>query len=249
MSSENLVEIAEELTVEGYEDYRVIKLQGEVDAHTFDQFEQQIEEVIASENKIIFNCQDLDYINSAGVGLLLSISSDGKEIIFSRFNEEVRETLEMLGFLDLFKIEDFEFYGEKKDEIELTITAESKHLKTVREKIQDKLTSYQEDESEIYKIITALGETLSNIMEHSLDFKADRKIDIKMQIFSQGVVFDIKNDGPCFEPDQDEKQLKEFVNDNSRRGLGLYIVHSLLDRVEYKISAEGENHVRLEKSL
>ncbi|MCI0387175.1 MAG: STAS domain-containing protein [Acidobacteria bacterium] len=89
----------------------IITLEGFVDAHTAPQFENAIQsEVDAGHHRIIVNCEKLNYISSAGLGVFMSfieeIREHGGDIKICGLVPKVRHTFEILGFQDLFEMLD-----------------------------------------------------------------------------------------------------------------------------------------------
>ncbi|HYW34362.1 MAG TPA: STAS domain-containing protein [Balneolaceae bacterium] len=93
--------------------YDVLKLQGELDAHTASQLEQMLKKLIAK-NKyhIIVNFNDLEYIASAGLGVFMAYIEDvrerGGDIKLTNMNEKVYKVFDLLGFPALYDILDDE---------------------------------------------------------------------------------------------------------------------------------------------
>jgi anti-sigma B factor antagonist len=89
----------------------IILLEGFVDAHTAPQFENAIQsEIDAGRNCIIVNCEKLNYISSAGLGVFMSFIEEvrerGGDIKICCLVPKVKHTFEILGFQDLFEMLD-----------------------------------------------------------------------------------------------------------------------------------------------
>jgi anti-sigma B factor antagonist len=92
-------------SVEG--ELSVVSLDGFVDAHTAPQFEKTIQsEIDAGRNRIIVNCEKLNYISSAGLGVFMSFIEEvrelGGDIKICGLTPKVQHTFEILGFQDIF---------------------------------------------------------------------------------------------------------------------------------------------------
>ena len=59
-------------------------------------------------NKLIFNLSNLDYISSAGLGVFMSfiqeLRENGGDIKFTNLNEKVRNVMDLLGFNHIYDI-------------------------------------------------------------------------------------------------------------------------------------------------
>ena len=87
----------------------VISVGGSLDAETSPRFEEKLRaEIKRGAVKIVCNMSKLDYIASAGLGVLISIndtlSKKGGEIRLASMNEKIKKIFKLLGFINLFKI-------------------------------------------------------------------------------------------------------------------------------------------------
>jgi len=81
----------------------VITPSGDIDAHTAPQFKESIEKNIAAGNiRIIFDFSSLNYISSAGIGLLNaalnSLKGKGGKMSIACASPSVNDTLELMYF-------------------------------------------------------------------------------------------------------------------------------------------------------
>jgi len=94
--------------------YTILELHGELDAHTSPQLEEMLQNLIKDDRiKIIVNCQNLDYIASAGLGVFMAYIEDlrqrGGDIKLSNMKPRVYNVFDLLGFptlYDIFETED-----------------------------------------------------------------------------------------------------------------------------------------------
>ena len=91
----------------------VLDISGELDAHTASQLENTLKELITTQNiKIIVNCNNLEYIASAGLGVFMAYIEDvrglGGDIKLSNMNQRVYNVFDLLGFPTLYDILDEE---------------------------------------------------------------------------------------------------------------------------------------------
>ncbi|MBL8169449.1 MAG: STAS domain-containing protein [Acidobacteria bacterium] len=93
------------------DDVSVITLEGFVDAHTAPQFENAIQQAVdAGRIRIVVNCEKLNYISSAGLGVFMSFIEEvrerGGDIKICGLVPKVKHTFEILGFQDIFEMLD-----------------------------------------------------------------------------------------------------------------------------------------------
>lgn len=89
--------------------YDVLELSGELDAHTASQLEDSLKKLIdQNKHQIIVNCEDLDYIASAGLGVFMAYIEDvrslGGDIKLTNMNSKVYNVFDLLGFPTLYDI-------------------------------------------------------------------------------------------------------------------------------------------------
>ena len=87
----------------------IITLEGFVDAHTAPQFENAIQQAVdAGRIRIVVNCEKLNYISSAGLGVFMSFIEEvrerGGDIKICGLVPKVKHTFEILGFQDIFEM-------------------------------------------------------------------------------------------------------------------------------------------------
>ncbi|MBI3831219.1 MAG: STAS domain-containing protein [Planctomycetes bacterium] len=80
-----------------------VSLDGYVDASTLNEFEQVMGKLIEKDVKnVVVDCTKLEYINSAGVGLLLKYTDEFKEIegrfALTHIPQGTMAVIQMLGF-------------------------------------------------------------------------------------------------------------------------------------------------------
>ena len=89
--------------------YDVLELTGELDAHTASHLENKLKYLIEQDqHQIIVNCQQLDYIASAGLGVFMAYIEDvrtqGGDIKLTNMNPKVYNVFDLLGFPTLYDI-------------------------------------------------------------------------------------------------------------------------------------------------
>lgn len=85
-------------------------LTGRLDTVTAPQLETQIDAELSDTEKLILDFQELEYLSSAGLRILLkthkSFTKRGSgELVICHVNETIQEVFELTGFLDVLNIE------------------------------------------------------------------------------------------------------------------------------------------------
>jgi anti-sigma B factor antagonist len=100
-----------ELSTKKEKNYWLIKINGDLDASSSIQLDNEISRLIENNEKnILIDCQKLEYIASAGLGVFMSYLQDliDNDISMQLFNlnEKVFEVFKILGLDDLINIVD-----------------------------------------------------------------------------------------------------------------------------------------------
>jgi anti-sigma B factor antagonist len=85
----------------------VLYLKGHLDAHQVARFEKEIVRMIKDSNfNILINGQELNYITSAGMGIIMGyideVREKGGDIKLCSLSERVHETFDLVGFTEIY---------------------------------------------------------------------------------------------------------------------------------------------------
>ncbi len=106
------------------------------------------------------------------------------------------------------------------------------------------------DDENIAKIEMAVGEACTNIIEHSYATQPlNLDIEVRVQAFSNRLEITILDYSSInFAVDQAASiGLDDYIATGRRRGLGLYIIQSFVDKVEHRFICGQGNELRLIK--
>ena len=88
------------------EDILNVSLSGRLDTATAPEFEDFLQENLSGATAMTINCENLEYISSAGLRVLLSAQKRLKNAMkLKNVGELVMEVFEMTGFADILVIE------------------------------------------------------------------------------------------------------------------------------------------------
>jgi anti-sigma regulatory factor (Ser/Thr protein kinase) len=128
--------------------------------------------------------------------------------------------------------------------IQLSILSHPKYLQLVRG-VMKKITGingFSEDDAG--HITLAVDEACSNIIKHSYMNDTQKKIDISIKTREQELEIHITDYGKkC---DMAQIQPRD-INDLRPGGLGLHIINTIMDSVEYDCSSPIKNQIRMVK--
>ena len=124
------------------------------------------------------------------------------------------------------------------------------NLKGVRDFIRTSLKNHSISDLVISELVLALDEMCSNLMIHAHHCNPDDLFELHILVENnKPLVFELIDDGTVFDINQfSEPALNNIINEKRKGGLGIRLVKSIMDKIEYqKIS--GRNVCRLTKSL
>lgn len=124
------------------------------------------------------------------------------------------------------------------------------NLKGVRDFIRNALKVHGVPDLQISELVLALDEMCSNLMIHSHQCNPEELFEINI-ILEKGdlVVFEIVDDNNSFDINQfAEPELGNLVHEKRKGGLGIRLVKSIMDKIEYQ-NRNGKNVCRLIKKV
>lgn len=130
------------------------------------------------------------------------------------------------------------------------MASEPRLMAVVRAAISEmaKLVGFTAEEGD--KIVLAVDEAITNVIKHAYDGAADRPIEISVQcLYEQaarpGLRVSIRDYGRCVDPAKIKGRDLEDVRPG---GLGVHIIKSVMDRVDYAPQPRGGTLLIMEKT-
>ena len=133
---------------------------------------------------------------------------------------------------------------------ELVIPSQTERLKDVRQFIGEAAQQFGFNEDDRNKITLAVDEACTNIIKHAYGYGKNNTIRLRVEM--HGTVFEITitDQGKPFDPGLiSPPDMKEYLTKFKRGGLGMYLMKSVMDKVEYDFKPGPVNRVRLTKYL
>jgi serine/threonine-protein kinase RsbW len=124
------------------------------------------------------------------------------------------------------------------------------NLKGVRDFIRGALKDHGVSDLQISEMVLALDEMCSNLMIHAHHCNPEELFELKIEVEKDNpVIFEIIDDGSSFDINQfSEPDLGNLVHEKRKGGLGIRLVKSIMDKIEYQ-HASGKNICRLIKKV
>jgi serine/threonine-protein kinase RsbW len=122
------------------------------------------------------------------------------------------------------------------------------NLKEIGDFIVDCARSVGFDDSDIYAIQLAVDEAATNIIEHAYRDMELGEIDIRCEAIKDGVKIVLRDHGRAFDPKSlPEPTLNVPIEELKPRGLGVFLIHQMMDKVEYKFNTKNGNSLTMIK--
>jgi len=130
------------------------------------------------------------------------------------------------------------------------IESRTERLIAVREFISAAAREFGFPDEEVSKIALAVDEACTNIIKHAYQFDPGKKIAITVKPAEGAFEVVIHDNGNNFNPaDVQAPDMKEYLSHYRKGGLGVYLMKTLMDKIEYNIRPGQTNEVRLVKYL
>ncbi|WP_044567047.1 STAS domain-containing protein [Anaerococcus provencensis] len=91
------------------DDIQTVKLVGDLDVYSEEDFKEFIEEKIDVNKDLVFDLKDLDYLDSTGLGMFMLIynkqKENGKSVKIINTKENIKKLFKITDLSDLFDME------------------------------------------------------------------------------------------------------------------------------------------------
>ncbi len=130
----------------------------------------------------------------------------------------------------------------------IQISAATENLEIIRGFIQQVARKAGFNTEQIDQIKLAVDEACTNAIKHAYHFDASQMIDLKIQLCSDKIEIIITDYGPGFDPQNlSQPDLNKNVKKGKPGGLGIHLMKTLMDRVDFYIIPGKRTEVHLIK--
>lgn len=95
--------------IENCENYQKISLTGDLDVYSEKEFKKFIDEKIDANKDIVFDLEKLDYLDSTGLGMFMTVynmqKSKDKKVKIINSKENIKKLFKITDLFDLFAME------------------------------------------------------------------------------------------------------------------------------------------------
>jgi anti-sigma B factor antagonist len=99
-----------EINIETVDEVTIVTMEGDVDSNSAPMAQEQILELATPGSRILLDLSGVKYMSSAGLRVLLSVHRQATRqegtIVLVGLAEEIKDTMEITGFLNFFTVRD-----------------------------------------------------------------------------------------------------------------------------------------------
>ncbi len=133
---------------------------------------------------------------------------------------------------------------------QLVITSDTRHLTAVRDFVSRMIRASKLNRDDENKIILAVDEAVTNIIEHAYEDQAEGSIEIEIELDDHRFSIRILDTGKEFNPDEiHDPDIMDHVKYGKKKGLGIFLMRQIMDEVRYAFKDGIKNEVVLVKYI
>lgn len=137
----------------------------------------------------------------------------------------------------------------EKRTYQLVVKSSTEELSSIRSFLRDVASGNGVPQKTIEELILAVDEASTNIVKHAYHYSKDKEITVTVAISGSECLVTLIDHGDSFDPGLvPNPDMKQYLSDRKVGGLGLYLMRTLMDAVEYT-SDGSANRLVLKKKL
>ena len=135
------------------------------------------------------------------------------------------------------------------DELRVSLSPRLSAVRSLAQMVEEFGDANRLPDQQVYMINLALDELITNTVSYGLRGIARPRIEVALEISDSMLVLTMVDNGQKFDPTQDtDPDLSSTVEERPIGGLGLHLIKTFADRVNYEYS-DGRNRLTLEHDL
>ena len=100
------------------------------------------------------------------------------------------------------------------------------------------------------QIELAVDEACTNVIKHAYNYETDKVINLIVKVENEKLTIIIEDTGLGFDPGEVElPDMDQYIKEMRVGGLGIYLMKTLMDEIDYEIEPGAKNKVTLIKHL
>lgn len=133
---------------------------------------------------------------------------------------------------------------------QLKIPSQSDNLSIIRDVVTKVASQIGFDTDEASKIELAVDEACTNVIKHAYANNSGQMIEVSIKIDQKKLIIIVADNGKGFNPDKIKfPDLNESIKSGRKGGLGLCLIKTLMDKVEFEIKPGSKNQVKMIKYI
>ena len=133
--------------------------------------------------------------------------------------------------------------------IQLTLVNRSSELQRLASELERFAQNHRIPEPDIHAFSLSLDELVTNTIAYGYDDQGPHEIRVRLTLANGRLSAEVEDDGRPFNPlTAPQPDLTSAVEDRPVGGLGIHLVRSLMDHVDYRRES-GKNHLMMRKQL
>ena len=132
----------------------------------------------------------------------------------------------------------------------MSVKSDTSQLASIRDFITKNAEENHIPEQISNAIILAVDEAATNIVKHAYHYAEGKDILVTLQVNEDECIVSLADFGDSFDPSLiTQPDMKEYFQQHRVGGLGLYLIRTLMDSMEYKTEPGVSNKLILKKKL
>lgn len=133
-------------------------------------------------------------------------------------------------------------------EYQLKIPSQSDNLSIIRDVVSKVARRIGFNTDEASKIELAVDEACTNVIKHAYTNNSNQMIEVSIKVDRKKLIIIVADKGKGFNPDEIKlPDLNESIKEGRKGGLGLCLIKTLMDKVEFEIKPGLKNKVKMIK--
>ena len=130
----------------------------------------------------------------------------------------------------------------------LHVPSSTENLAMIREFVSSIGTQAGFSPKEVAQLELAVDEACANVIEHAYGADVTKEVTICATLTEENVQIDVIDTGQGFDPGKiEQKELDKLVSLRKSGGLGMRLIKSLMDEVQYQMIPGQKNELRMVK--
>ncbi len=133
---------------------------------------------------------------------------------------------------------------------QLKIPSQSDNLSIIRDVVAKVASRVGFDTDEASKIELAVDEACTNVIKHAYANNSNQMIEVSIKVDQKKLIIIVADKGKGFNPDEIKlPDLNKSIKEGRKGGLGLCLIKTLMDKVEFEIKPGSKNQVKMIKYI